>query len=123
MIKLDHLSLGVRDWQRSRDWYRDLLGLHTEFERPDVATVALQDDAGFTLFLTELGAQPPAGACVLYFQVDDVDATHRAFEARGVPFLHPPQTTFWGYGAELADPDGNAVRLRDARTMREKGGR
>ena len=82
--------------------------------------MALQDDAGVP---DRAGAQPRARACVLYFQVDDVEATHRAFEARGVPFVHSPQTTFWGYGAELTDPDGNTVRLWDARTMREKGGR
>ena len=123
MIKLDHLSLGVRDWLASRDWYREVLGLHTEFERPDVATVALRDDADFTLFLTELGAQPPPGACVLYFQVDDVEATHRELAARGIAFVHSPRKTFWGYGAELTDPDGNGVRLWDARSMREKGER
>jgi predicted enzyme related to lactoylglutathione lyase len=123
MIKLDHLALGVRDWQASRDWYRTVLGLRTEFERPDVGTVALRDDGGFTLFLTELGAQPPPGACVLYFQLDDVEEAHRVLAARGVAFVHPPGKTAWGYGAELTDPDGNGVRLWDARTMRDKGGR
>ncbi len=113
MIKLDHLSLGVRGWQAARDWYRDVLGLHTEFERPDVATVG-SGRRRFHPFLTELGAQPP-GACVLYVQLDDVEQTHRELTASGI--------AFWGYGAELTDPDGNSVRLWDARTMREKGQR
>jgi len=26
--------------------------------------------------------------------------------AAGVPFVHPPMKVFWGYGAELCDPDG-----------------
>jgi hypothetical protein len=65
----------------------------------------------FHPFLTELGAQPP-GACVLYVQLDDVEQTHRELTASGI--------AFWGYGAELTDPDGNSVRLWDARTMREK---
>ena len=27
---------------------------------------------------------------------------------------------FWGYGAELCDPDGYRLRLRDEKSMREK---
>lgn len=123
MIKLDHVALGVRDWRTSRDWYREVLGLRTAFERPDVDTVALRDDAGFTLLLTGLGAQPPPGACVLYFQVDDVDAIYRTLAGRGIAFVHPPQRAVWGYGVELTDPDGNGVRLRDARTTRDEAGR
>lgn len=56
----------------------------------------------------------------LWFQVDDVDAVFAEWSARGVAFSHGPQKNFWGYGAELADPDGYLVRLWDARTMREK---
>ena len=57
---------------------------------------------------------------MLWFQVDDVDETFAAWSARGVKFDHGPQKNFWGYGAELADPDGCLVRLWDERTMREK---
>ena len=35
-------------------------------------------------------------------------------------FAHGPEKNFWGYGAELADPDGYLVRLWDEHTMREK---
>jgi hypothetical protein len=40
--------------------------------------------------------------------------------ARGVVFAHPPQKNFWGYGAELVDPDGHRIRLWDEKTMKEK---
>jgi hypothetical protein len=29
---------------------------------------------------------------------------------------------FWGYGAELCDPDGYRFRLWDEKSMKEKGG-
>jgi hypothetical protein len=32
-----------------------------------------------------------------------------------------PQKLFWGYGAELRDPDGHLIRLWDELSMREKG--
>jgi len=58
----------------------------------------------------------------LYFQVADVEATHRNLSAAGLLFRHPPQAVFWGHGAELEDPDGYLVRLWDEHTMKQKGG-
>ena len=121
MIKLDHLSIPVRDASVSRDWYRRVLGLAVEFEVPQRHTVALQDGFGFTIFVfTGEGAIVPS--CVLTFQVEDVDALHQRLSAAGVAFVHGPQKMDWGYGAELQDPDGYRIRLWDERTMREKGG-
>ena len=59
----------------------------------------------------------PSG-CVLYFQVVDVQATFAEWSARGVEFSHAPRKSYWGYGAELADPDGYLVRLWDERSMK-----
>jgi catechol 2,3-dioxygenase-like lactoylglutathione lyase family enzyme len=122
MLKFDHLTLPVTDWMRSRDWYVQGLGMKVEFEIPERRTAALQDEHDFTIFLQQ-SEDPlhPAGVA-LYFQVADVEATHRILSAAGVSFTHPPQSVFWGYGAELADPDGYLVRLWDERTMRRKGG-
>jgi catechol 2,3-dioxygenase-like lactoylglutathione lyase family enzyme len=120
MVKLDHLTLSVRDHEISREWYTRNLSLAVEFEVPGRRAVAVRDDADFTLFLDE---SHPGGtaSCVLYFQVDSVAAKHAELSARGVGFIHPPSKQYWGYGAELADPDGYRVRLWDAASMREKG--
>jgi hypothetical protein len=75
-------------------------------------------DVGFTIFVEQRDAPPTAGTA-LYFSVDDVDALHAQWSARGVAFAHPPQKVFWGYGAELVDPDGYRIRLWDEKTMRE----
>jgi catechol 2,3-dioxygenase-like lactoylglutathione lyase family enzyme len=121
MIKLDHLTLRVSDHRKSRDWYMATLGLKVEFEVPQRPATALQDDAGFTLFV-EQGPEPPAPGCALYFQVEDVEARHRQLTSQGVGFVHGPRTAYWGYGAELADPDGYTIRLWDETSMRDKGG-
>ena len=120
MLRFDHFRLAVADLGRSRRWYVDTLGMKVEFEMPDRKSVALQDTEGFTMFIQE--SQPPAGAdaCAVWFQVADVDATFRDWSARGIEFAHPPRKNFWGYGAELTDPDGHPVRLWDERTMKEK---
>jgi catechol 2,3-dioxygenase-like lactoylglutathione lyase family enzyme len=119
MMKFDHLNLPVSDLDRSRKWYIATLGLKVEFEIADRRTVALQDGEGFAIFLQEKPGVSPNGVA-LWFQVDDVDAAFAAWTARGVVFAHGPQKNFWGYGAELADPDGYIVRLWDERSMKEK---
>ncbi|MFI4999446.1 MAG: VOC family protein, partial [Reyranellales bacterium] len=115
MMKFDHLNIPVSSVERSRDWYIATLGLKVEFEVPERRTVALQDSDGFALFLAQSANAAPNG-CALWFQVEDVDATFAEWSARGVVFAHGPQKTFWGYGAELADPDGYLVRLWDERS-------
>jgi catechol 2,3-dioxygenase-like lactoylglutathione lyase family enzyme len=120
MLKLDHLRIPVTDLARSRDWYIRTLGLKVEFELPERKTVALQDTDDFTIFLQEVRSPVMPNECALWFQVGDVDATFTDWSARGVEFAHGPRKAYWGYGAELADPDGYLIRLWDQRSMKEK---
>ena len=120
MLKLHHLTLPVADWRRSRDWYVERLGMKVEFEITERDTAALQDEDGFTIFMYQPETPPHPAGLALYFQVEDVAATHRRLSAAGVPFIHPPQRVFWGYGAELIDPDGYVIRLWDQRTINER---
>jgi catechol 2,3-dioxygenase-like lactoylglutathione lyase family enzyme len=120
MLKFDHLRLPVTDVARSRRWYVDTLGMKVEFEVPDRQTVALQDGEGFTIFIQAAGSVASPSGCALWFQVDDVDATYAQWSGRGIEFAHAPQKTYWGYGAELKDPDGYLVRLWDERSMKER---
>jgi catechol 2,3-dioxygenase-like lactoylglutathione lyase family enzyme len=121
MPRLDHLSLPVRDWRKSRDWYKDHLGFEVDFEISDRKTAAMRDDADLTIFLYE-GEVVDCPGISFTIQVDDVEAKHDALVAGGVPFIHPPMKVFWGYGAELCDPDGYRLRLWDQKSMKEKGG-
>jgi catechol 2,3-dioxygenase-like lactoylglutathione lyase family enzyme len=119
MLKFDHLRIPVTDLARSRAWYIDTLGLKVEFEVPDRRTVALQDGEGFTIFLQEVPSVVRPNGAALWFQVADVDASFAEWSARGVQFAHAPSKVYWGYGAELRDPDGYLLRLWDERSMRE----
>jgi catechol 2,3-dioxygenase-like lactoylglutathione lyase family enzyme len=120
MIKFDHMSLPVSNPEASRDWYVTNLGFRVEFEITERRTIALVDDADFTIFLYEAPG-PLAGARpALTLQVEDVEAKYEALRAAGVAIVTPPQRNLWGYGAELDDPDGYRLMLWDETTMREK---
>jgi catechol 2,3-dioxygenase-like lactoylglutathione lyase family enzyme len=118
MLKFDHLALPVANWTASRDWYVGALGLTVEFEVPDRRTAAMRDEFDFTIFLVQADAPPAGGRIALWFQVADVDVRYRELAGRGVAFNHPPAKMFWGYGAELADPDGHVIRLWDETSMK-----
>jgi catechol 2,3-dioxygenase-like lactoylglutathione lyase family enzyme len=120
MVKFDHMRMPVSDPKAARDWYVRNFGFEIEFENDHV--IALKDDADFTIFL-----YPPQGSlagakCCLVLQVADVEAKHRELAARGIEFHKPPGKYFWGYGAELFDPDGYLLNLWDEVSMRAKGG-
>ena len=118
---LDHLTISVSDLSRSTIWYTSVLGLRVEFEVPAHSAVALQDSGGFTLFLEQRSDFSGRPNCVLTFRVDDVDKRSSELRSKGIPFEFPPQTLFWGYGAELRDPDGYLVRLWDEISMKDNG--
>ena len=83
MARLDHLSLPVADWRKSRDWYKAHLGFEVEFEIPERRTAAMRDEADLTVFLYEAEVVPCPGISFT-IQVDDVDAKHRELSAAGI---------------------------------------
>ena len=118
MTRLDHITLPVRDWRASRDWWTGHLGFQVEFEIP--GGVAVRDDSDLTVFLCE-GVVASAPDIAFTIQVDDVHIRHAALTTAGLQFVHPPQKVFWGYGAELLDPDGYRLRLWDPASMQAQG--
>ena len=118
MGRLDHIALPVRDWRASRDWWTRHLGFEVEFEIPN--GVAVRDEADLTVFLVE--GTVTATDIAFTIQVEDVGARHAAMAEAGVAFVHSPQRAFWGYGAELLDPNGYRLRLWDDASMAAEGG-
>src|ERR1700724_4616034 len=110
MPGLDHLSLPVRDWRKSRDWYKNHLGFEVEFEVPERKTAAMRDDADLTIFLYD-GEAVVCPGISFTVQVDDVEAKHAALVAAGGGFFHPPVEGVWGYGTELCGPRRSPLRV------------
>jgi catechol 2,3-dioxygenase-like lactoylglutathione lyase family enzyme len=117
MVKFDHMSLPVTNVRKSRDWYVKNLGFKVEFERGGIT--AIQDSAGFTIFLAKAQKSLPGSKITITLQVKDVDRKHRELAGNGVKFVNAPQRLFWGFGAELRDPDGYMINLWDKVTMRK----
>src|SRR5260370_7416565 len=120
MVKFDHMNLPVTSHEASRDWYVSNFGFKVEFEIPDRKTSAIQDNAGFTIFVYEQASQLSGVKCSLTLQVEDVDSKYKELQSKGVPFVNPPGKYFWGYGAELLHPDAYQIPLSPSESIREK---
>jgi catechol 2,3-dioxygenase-like lactoylglutathione lyase family enzyme len=115
MAKVSHIVLPVSDVSRSREWYVNKLGFTLERELEQA--VGIKDQSGLTIFLLR-AAEPLAGQKItLTIQVGSVDGKHQELTAVGVTFVSPPKRQFWGYGAEVLDPDGYMNHLWDEVTM------
>jgi catechol 2,3-dioxygenase-like lactoylglutathione lyase family enzyme len=104
-----HVILYSRDADADRVFLRDVLGF------PHV-------DAGdgwliFALPPTELAVHPTDGedASELYLLCDDVEATVRDLEAKGVAFTGPVADRGWGRVTAVRLPGGGEVGLYEPR--------
>ena len=99
--------LRVANLGASLDYYGRVLGF----------TVDWRDDMGMASVSRERcclrlcqGDQGHAGAWV-WIGVGDADALHDELKTRGAIVRHPPTDYPWAHELQIADPDGNVLRL------------
>jgi len=105
-----HAILHTRDAEADRAWFADVLGLESV-------------DAGggwliFDLPPTELAAHPVSGEgghVALYLMCDDIDASMRDLEAKGVAFDGAVTDERWGRVTKIALPSGARLGLYEPR--------
>ena len=101
------------DFERSRHFYEDILGLHIyrEFASKTGRGVVFFLGGGF---LELSGDVPPAerGRVSMWLQVPDIEAAHHELESAGVEILDGPERKPWGLDEMwIADPDGVRIVL------------
>lgn len=114
-MQIGQISMTAHDLPRAIAFYRDALGLTFLFEAPP--KMAFFDCGGIRLMVgvpEEKEFDHPGS--VLYFKVDDIHATHAAFQARGVSFRTEPHLIAKMPDHELwmaffQDSEGNTLAL------------
>jgi predicted enzyme related to lactoylglutathione lyase len=99
--------LRVADLAASLDYYTRMLGFAIDWQ--DETGIAAVSRDRCCLMLCQ-GDQGHAGAWV-WIGVADVDAFCDDVCARGAIVRHPPTDYPWAREAQIADPDGNVLRL------------
>jgi catechol 2,3-dioxygenase-like lactoylglutathione lyase family enzyme len=104
------------DLQRSRDFYRDVLGLKLRLdESPDSAEFHIADGSVLLLLpKSELLAVRP-GSMQLGFEVENVDRFVAGCAGRNVPVFQDPCDEQRARVAVIGDPDGYPIQLSSVR--------
>ncbi len=125
-MELTHL-LVVADIERSRAFYRDVLGatVHREYGGTSCVLRFLES---WLLLVTPGGPTPDKPTVTfaspsdpdrvsheLTIRVPDCRAAHAELTRRGARFLAPPSESAWEIRCFLRDPDGHLIELSEAR--------
>ena len=114
MKALDMIAVRVRDWPAMVRWYEEILGLTLYHREDDDLFAVLGVGDGATLAL--VGEHPVVlgteNRVIPGFQVEDLDATLKQLEGKGVL----PEDTEGGHDgayrlARIRDPEGNLLQL------------
>jgi catechol 2,3-dioxygenase-like lactoylglutathione lyase family enzyme len=112
---LGQVSLWARDVTTTEQFYRDTLGLPHIFT---FGALAFFDMGGVRLYVHCVPDADWKPSSVLYFRVDDIDATMTTLTAAGVPFVGQPHlihrdeaTGDEEWMAFFEDPDRNMLAL------------
>jgi len=116
MIRSTVPILHVRRIEAAEAFYCGLLGFRVAFsvpvhdDRPDPGYLGLTRD-GVELHVSSYPGDG-VGWGAAYFRVEDVDALHAEFVAKGAPIPDEPADTTWGTRElYVRDPDGNSLRF------------
>jgi predicted enzyme related to lactoylglutathione lyase len=106
---LMQVAVVVQDLDRAVRFYRDTLGLKFLFQAPP--GLAFFDLSGVRLMLDKPSEPLPSGVgtSILYYGVDDIQASHATLVAGGVKFEEPPHRI-----ASLGDRDIWMGAFRDS---------
>ena len=114
---IDHVAIGVRDIQRSANWYNDVLG----FERihagmwNGVPTFIGKGNTGIALFPATHEAKPSGHREIRMFHLafradrENFLAAQRELEKRGIKFEFQDHEI--SHSIYFRDPDGHALEI------------
>ena len=114
------ILLRPTDLDRSRRFYRDVLGLaiYREFGSPEDPGLVfflgsgLLEVSGHSAGPPGHSAGPPGRSVMIWLQVRDVHAEHTRLATAGVPIVREPATEPWGLiEMWIEDPDGMRIVL------------
>ena len=124
-VGLDHVNLYVRNAERSRQWYTDILGLHTQdtfthpgTDRMRAALLACDPEHAHDIALFEVGDDAPGpdkGRVGLNHiawrmaSLEDQKEIYARLRQKGVPIRVADHTV--SIGIYFTDPDGNGPEV------------
>jgi predicted enzyme related to lactoylglutathione lyase len=117
ITQVKFVGIPTRDQNRALKFYTEKLGFEVSTDQVFDANqrwieLRIANSATRVVLFTPEGHENRIGTFFNgAFACDDVGATYRQLNARGVEFTSPPQKQPWGEFATFKDPDGNQFVL------------
>jgi catechol 2,3-dioxygenase len=117
---LQHVNIYVRNAERSKQWYEDLLGLHTYEYRPGwAAFMSADEEQSHEVALMQLGDDAPlqqkgqVGLNHMAWRLESLDDLKEFYHHIKTKGIKPEHISDHGIslGIYLRDPDGNGVEV------------
>ena len=90
---LFQVNVPVRDIERAVDFYGHTLGLQLHARRGDLAFFSAGQVRLLVERISETGGRYGHPGSILYFEVEDIEASYHQLRERGVTFIEPPART------------------------------
>lgn len=112
-MKTDNYFFPTNDFEATKRFYADVLGLAVKFDFSSMGMVAYRiGDDEPALILKDTSRFPDAKPA-LWIEVEDVAAQYAKMKERGVRFLSEPFQIKTGWAVEFEDPSGNRLGITD----------
>jgi catechol 2,3-dioxygenase-like lactoylglutathione lyase family enzyme len=109
-MRLNHVTLIVSEFERSKRFYRSLGLVQIVDSPPRYARFRCQD--GDATLSIEVTGEAPTDGVQLFFECDALDETVTSLKAKGIVFdQNPTDMPYLWREARLRDPDGHDLRL------------
>ena len=110
--QIGQIAVGVEDLERAVAFYRDTLGMEFLFQAPP--GLAFFDCGGIRLMLDK--PVGPGNSSILYYRVEEIEATTAALREKGVKFESQPHMIARLPGREIwmaffRDSEGNLLAI------------
>ena len=118
---IGQIHISVKDFERAKAFYRDVLELPMLFEVPE-QKMAFFDCGGVRLYLGVPSDPQYAANSFLYYNVDDIDAAYERLKQAGVEFLGAPRAIHKTDAGELwmagfKDSEGNFAQIMSSKPV------
>ncbi len=120
--RIDHVEITTGDLERSIRFYKEVFGFALKERRkpssPEIEEIAFLtlSDTMLELLLITHSAPPPKGPQIgfrtMAIEVDDMDQAIEYLRGKGVEVSMRPVTIGTSKRAEIKDPDGLSIELR-----------
>ena len=123
-IRMEGLTLAVKDVKRSAKFYGKTLGLTVEIDSaPDFVLVRVPGGGTIGLLAArhanrkgvKSATKAQHAAIHVELSTDDLDALYRKLKSRGLRFHEPPHDEEWERAASAYDPDGYTIEFAQGR--------